>query len=161
MRRSLTAFALAALTLLAPTVSPARAQQGTVACRSIDNEMAPIAMRVGERLDVGLESNPSTGYSWGLRPPDVPGAFSGLGPARVATPHAQPGGPPIVGASGQECFGLIANIPGTYTISFSYRRPFEPATVPPVRTKEITIIVLPGSAPVQIPRAALPDDLPG
>ena len=119
-------------------------------------------MRVGERLDIGLASNPSTGDGWQVRPPDVPGAFSGVGPSRVLTPPAQPGGPPLVGTgTGQECFGLIANIPGTYTIFFRYARPFDPPTTPPARTKELTVIVVPARRRSSSRARVLPEEPPG
>ncbi len=152
---------LAVLVLLGVTGRPATAQQTPFPCRSFDDVTEPVTMRVAERLDIGLASNPSTGYGWQLKATDVPGAFSGVGPSRVLTPPSQPGGPPLVGAGGQECFGLTANMPGTYTIFFRYARPFDPPTTPPARTKELTVIVVPAGAPVQLPRAAVVEESPG
>jgi predicted secreted protein len=161
MRRSLTALMLATLTLLAPTVAPAAAQPAPPPCPSFDNVTEPITVRVGERFSVGLESNRTTGYGWALDVSNLRG-IAGVGPSYTPMPPPQPpGSVPVVGSGGQECFSLTPSISGTFTLSFSYRRPFEPATTPPARTKQITVIVVPTGAPVQIPRAALPDETPG
>jgi predicted secreted protein len=158
LRRCRAAVLLAALVLLGATGRPATAQQGSGSCRSIDNETEPITVRVDERFDIGLESNRTTGYGWLLQGPGDANAFRGVGPVYTPTPPRQAGEPPLVGTGGQECFGLEATRTGTFTLSFTYRRPFEPLTIPPARTKQITIVVVPAGAPVQIPRAALPDE---
>jgi predicted secreted protein len=161
MRRSLTALVLATLTLLASTVAPAAAQPAPPPCPSFDNVTEPITVRVGERFSIGLESNRTTGYGWALDASNMAGSFRGVGPTYTPIPPPQPGGPPLVGSGGQECFGLEATASGTFTLSFRYVRPFEPATTPPARTKQIIVIVVPTGAPIQIPRAALPDEPPG
>jgi predicted secreted protein len=134
------------------------AQPGAPSCPSFDGVTDTIAVRVGERFTIGLESNRTTGYGWQLDASDQAGSFRGVGPTYVPVPPPQPGGPPLLGSGGQECFGLEATTSGTFTLSFSYRRPFEPASVPPARTKQITVIVAPASAPVQLPRAGVPSD---
>ncbi len=155
------AVLLATLALFGATVAPATAQPAPPSCPSFDNVTDPITVGVGQSFTFGLQSNPTTGYRWDLELSNLSGMFSVVGPTYVPSSPSQPGGPPLVGSGGQECWTFQANRSGTITLTLNYRRPFEPATTPPVRTKEITVIVGPGSVPVQIPRAALPDDLPG
>src|SRR3954469_5989652 len=98
MLRRYVAVMVAVLVLLGATGRLATAQQSPFPCRPFDDVTEPVTMRVGERLDIGLASNPSTGYGWQLKASDVAGAFSGVGPSRLLTPPAQPGGQPLVGA---------------------------------------------------------------
>lgn len=163
MRRRLTVTLLAALTLLAPTVTPVSAQPAPPSCPPFDDVTDPIAVGVGQSFTFGLQSNPTTGYRWELELSNLSGMFSVVGPTYVPSPPPQPGGPPLVGSGGQECWTFQANRSGTITLMLNYRRPFEPATTPPVRTKQITVIVGPASAPIQVPRVSVgvTDESPG
>jgi inhibitor of cysteine peptidase len=84
---------------------------------------------VGDRLEIGLEANPSTGYSW-LVPEDLPGVeFVG----ETWTTDSD-----LVGSAGTATLTFEVVEPGTWVIELEYRRPWETGE-PPERTFEVTI----------------------
>jgi inhibitor of cysteine peptidase len=150
------AVPLLILTLLAMACRPAQAQpalqaQPATDCPDLDDSTAPITVRVGERFVVGLQSNPTTGYSWQVDDASLGGIVQQVGSEYVPAQPAHPGGPPVAGAGGKECLTFEGIAVGTTTLALSYRRPFEPPTTPPVKTKQLTVTVAPGSAPAQVP----------
>jgi len=154
-RRRSGAFGIAALllvlTLLATACQAAKAQQAP-GCPDLDDSTAPINTRVGEQFVIGLQSNPTTGYSWQVDDASLGGNVRKIGSEYVQAPSPQgPGGPPLAGAGGKECITFEATATGTTTLALAYRRPFEPATVPPAKTKQLKVNVAPGSAPAQVP----------
>ena len=77
----------------------------------------PAATQVapGDRFDLRLEANPSTGYAWSLGKPL----------------DAAPGGaPPLAGQGGNEIWTFEAVAPGRTTISMFYARPWEKGVAP-------------------------------
>ena len=92
----------------------------------------------------GLPPAPGGGLPGGV-PPAGPGA--GIPPVGAGGPPAGAGGPPagpagpIVGMGGKECWAFQAAASGSTTLTMIYRRPFEPETVPPVKTKQIAVTV--------------------
>ena len=91
---------------------------------------AATEVAVGERFDVRLESNPSTGFSWTLRGGADGGVVRLVGSAFVPPPAPSPGEPPPVGRSGQEVFAFEAVAPGRTTLDFAYARSWEKGVGP-------------------------------
>jgi inhibitor of cysteine peptidase len=86
-----------------------------------------IEARVGEPFEIRLPGNPSTGYRWTLIDP-VPALLRGVGVARIERGRSD-----LAGAPGQEIWTFEATAPGSAPLLFEYRRPWEPATVPPAQ----------------------------
>ena len=79
----------------------------------------PASVSAGEEFLVALASNVTTGYSW----------TATIGDATVLSSGGnayQPPGSPAMGAGGQQIFLFNALRPGSTTITFEYRRPFDP-----------------------------------
>jgi inhibitor of cysteine peptidase len=123
--------------------SPAASAQAEAraACPDLDDSTAPIATRVGERFVVGLQSNPTTGFRWQADTPSLGGIVQVVDTTYYPVPPSQPGAPPLAGAGGKECLTFEATASGTTTLMLTYRRPFEPATVAPAKTKQLTVNV--------------------
>lgn len=88
-----------------------------------------IDARLGQRFEVHLPGNPSTGYRWTLIDP-VPAQTRQVGVVRIE--RVGGGGSPI-GAPVQEVFTFEAAQLGVATLAFEYRRPWEPGSVPPAQ----------------------------
>jgi predicted secreted protein len=110
------------------------------------NPAEPLRMRVGEQVAVGLESNPSTGFSWAITSEPDAGVVSVQPRQHVRSASGR------IGAPGVDCFMLDSVGPGMTSMDFGYARPFE-AGVPPSETATVTVVVLGGTArvPVQLP----------
>jgi inhibitor of cysteine peptidase len=78
-----------------------------------DNE---IVVQVGEAFVVELDGNPTTGYAWELAQDNERFRL-------VEKDYAQPG--TGVGGSTRERFQIEALKPGSTTLSFEYKRPWE------------------------------------
>lgn len=93
-----------------------------------------VAVKAGETFTIELESNATTGYAWSavVAPTGslVEGEHQYLQPSTTA-----------VGAGGWEWFRYTASAAGTATITFEYRRPWEPATTPPAATATFTVTI--------------------
>ena len=76
-----------------------------------------VALDVGDQIDVQLEANPTTGYSWELGP--LP---SGL--QLVSSDFEEPGGR-LVGAAGTQVFVFDVVGPGSGILRFEYVRVFD------------------------------------
>ena len=82
---------------------------------------AEVSLDVGDQLDVELEANPTTGYSWELGPlPD--------GLQLVSSDFQEPGGS-LVGASGTQLFVFDVVGPGSGILRFEYVRVFDDPVV--------------------------------
>ena len=82
---------------------------------------AEVSLDVGDQLDVELEANPTTGYSWELGPlPD--------GLQLVSSDFEEPGGS-LVGASGTQLFVFDVVGPGSGILRFEYVRVFDDPVV--------------------------------
>ena len=78
-----------------------------------------VQVGIGQTLDVKLESNPSTGYSWQVV--EVPDVLEQVGEAAFATEADGD----VVGAAGTETLQFTALGAGTGTLLLEYRRPWE------------------------------------
>lgn len=151
MRRRVAALVLG-LALVATACSRVSAQQEPPTCPDSDSATDPITVRAGERFVVGLQANQTTGYTWQADPTSLGSILRPVSTEYVQAPASQQAsGPPLAGAGGKECLTFEAAGSGTTTLVLEYRRPFEPATVPPAKTKQLTVNVTAGSAPAQVP----------
>ncbi len=101
-----------------------------------DNGTTITVARDGE-VAVALPSNPSTGYSWAVVPPEPTNL------ELIGEPRFVPAGSttPVVGAGGTEVFTFKATSKaGTSTLTLAYNRPFTP-TAPPEKTFKVTVEV--------------------
>lgn len=115
-----------------PAISPAAPKEVEVteeggACGSA------VGLNTGDTLLVGLQGNPSTGYTWELGF-SVPSVIQPAGEADVR-PASN-----LLGANATYTFRLRAVGEGEVTLIFIYHRPFE-QNVPPVKTCEVTVTV--------------------
>jgi inhibitor of cysteine peptidase len=86
---------------------------------------APVVLARGQTMAVVLEANVPTGYRWEVTPGFAP-TLAQVGTADY-TARATP---PVVGAPGDMTFRFRAENPGTTSLTFTYRRPFEPDVAP-------------------------------
>jgi inhibitor of cysteine peptidase len=94
---------------------------GTTIVLDAADSLSEVSLDVGDQLDVELEANPTTGYSWELGPlPD--------GLELVSSDFEEPGGS-LVGAGGTQVFVFDVTAPGTGILRFEYVRVFEDPVV--------------------------------
>jgi inhibitor of cysteine peptidase len=93
-----------------------------------------IELRKGQKLELTLTSNPTTGYSWQYSSPLDTGNIKEI-------KHYFESSSSVIGAGGEEHWVYQAIKPGSLTINLEYRRPWENA--PPEKTFTINIIILP------------------
>jgi inhibitor of cysteine peptidase len=85
------------------------------------DSLSEVLLDVGDQLDVELEANPTTGYSWELGPlPD--------GLQLVSSDFEEPVGS-LVGAPGNQLFVFDVVGPGDGILRFEYVRVFEDPAV--------------------------------
>jgi predicted secreted protein len=86
-----------------------------------------LRLAVGHSARVELEENPSTGYRWAVDGK----ASSGLSFVRISDRgfSERAGGKRLLGAPGIHRWDIQAVGPGTATVVFSYRRPWEASAV--------------------------------
>jgi inhibitor of cysteine peptidase len=90
---------------------------GTTVVLDATDSLSAVSLDVGDQLDVSLEANPTTGYSWELGPlPD--------GLELVSSDFEEPGGS-LVGASGTQLFVFDVVGAGSGILRFEYVRVFE------------------------------------
>lgn len=97
---------------------------------------APVAMRVGQVLEIALMANASTGYQWEFTSDGAPVLARTTGPA---TPPPMDTQPPMPGASSIARWWFRADKAGKATVRMVYRRPWE--SVPPVEVVEYEVDV--------------------
>lgn len=121
-------LALAALCLVA-LVACAR----TTPQLSAADDGRTVEIGTGDRVAVALEANPSTGFAWVVSE-SAPGTVWEAGaPSFAASSNA-------LGASGTMTFSYEGAKAGETTLTFAYRRSFEP-NVAPERTFTVTVRV--------------------
>lgn len=92
-----------------------------------------VDLAVGDRLEIALPGNPTTGFQWEI------GALDHAVVRPLGQPHFAPSSTAI-GAGGVVTLRFEAVAPGTATVRLDYRRPFE-KDVPPARTFSATATV--------------------
>ena len=93
-----------------------------------------IEMRSGDRLNIVLTSNPSTGYNWQV----VGGDTSVV--AQVGAPVWKADQPGLPGGGGKLSIPFLAEAPGRTTLKLAYSRPWDRET-PAAKTYDVTVIV--------------------
>jgi inhibitor of cysteine peptidase len=91
-----------------------------------------VSLVVGERLDIALEENPTTGFRWQLKTDGAPACVSRDSTFEVSAPG--------VGRGGIRRWRFEAVQAGSATIELVYRRSFEQDT-PPARVFRIAVNV--------------------
>lgn len=85
----------------------------------------PVSLRVGQQLDVTLESNPTTGYDWLIdAAPDAAVIEQAGEPSYQPAPVASN----VVGSGGTTTFRFDARAAGTTTVVLRYKRSWEDDT---------------------------------
>lgn len=92
-----------------------------------------VELRTGDQLEIILDGNPTTGYTWEQTEGD--GAVVKLAGEPSYTSEST-----LVGAGGTYVFRFAAAAPGQTTLTLIYHRSFEP-DVPPLKTFTAPIIV--------------------
>lgn len=103
----------------------------TIALTS-DDDKATVELEPGERFDLTLPGNPTTGFAW-----TVVGSDENV-VSQVGEPEFIPEST-LVGAGGEFRFTFEGERPGTTTLSFAYERSFEDAA--PLDEFEVTVVV--------------------
>ncbi len=85
------------------------------------DSLSEVSLDVGDQLEVELESNPSTGYSW--EPAPLPDGLQ-----LISSDFEEPGGS-LVGASGTQVFVFDVVSPGSGILRFEYVRVFDDPVV--------------------------------
>ncbi|NTV65976.1 MAG: protease inhibitor I42 family protein [Oscillochloris sp.] len=93
----------------------------------------PIDLQAGDRLELLLEGNPTTGYGW----EQIGGAETIMKPADKPAFTAESR---LVGAGGTYTFSFSAVAVGQTSIVMVYHRSFEP-DVPPLKTFTVPVVV--------------------
>jgi inhibitor of cysteine peptidase len=93
-------------------------------------------LKVDQLLDVKLDGNPTTGYSWEVKTSGEPVVRLQGEPVYAQTST----GSTIVGSGGTFTFTFVGAKPGTSTIELVYRRPWETDT-PPLETFVLEVTV--------------------
>ena len=92
-----------------------------------------VALKVGDRFEVALPGNPTTGFTWEIA----------QGAGRVVKQDGAPEFHPdrsLVGSGGTVTFHLVAAVKGTTVLRLVYHRKWE-KDVPPAKTFEVTVTV--------------------
>ena len=97
---------------------------------------ADIEAKAEHPLEVRLPANPSTGYRWMLDPPMQSGRILSERYDSDTTDRR-------VGAPGTQVIQVVFPREGRFNLKLSYRRLWEPASVPPIQTTNLVVKVLP------------------
>jgi inhibitor of cysteine peptidase len=92
-----------------------------------------VELRVGDKVEIVLDSNPTTGYVWEVASPDI----------AVVRQEGEPQFKPdsgAVGAGGKLTLVFQAIAPGEQMLNLIYHRTFEQG-VPPAKTFALDILV--------------------
>ena len=100
------------------------------------SDVDPSAMRIGEELEIALESNPSTGYSWAVQSPTDDAVLE-----LVSTDFIEPDAPDgMAGVPGTEVFSFRATGVGSVTVLLHYVRSWEPDAPADTHSQDVTVI---------------------
>ncbi len=99
------------------------------------NNGQPTTIKVGGRVVVELDANPTTGFTWEVSNLDT-SVLKQLG----ETEYKPASSTPMPGSGGTQVLRFEAVAPGTTTLTLIYHRPFE-KDVPPAKTYTIKVTV--------------------
>jgi inhibitor of cysteine peptidase len=98
-----------------------------------------IDLFVGQKLELTIAGNPTTGYKWSVE--SMPEGVTEVGEAvYVQDPADSPGGRPLVGVGGRFIFTFVSNKATEGSIKLIYKRPWEKDT-PPIQTADVKVRV--------------------
>ena len=115
--------------------------------RVVQRDEAGVDVDIGDRFSIELPSNATTGYAWEATTVDGP-VVREVDHRYLAPDTA------VVGAGGYERFTYEARANGATTLTFDYRRPFEPDSTPAVDTARFDVQVSAAQAPTSSPGAS-------
>jgi inhibitor of cysteine peptidase len=98
-----------------------------------------VTLAVGDTIEVVLDGNPTTGFTWETAAVDA-SVLRQLGEPEFEPESA------LIGAGGTFTFRFEAVAPGQTTLRLVYHRPWETG-IPPERTFEVTVDVSPSAQP--------------
>ncbi len=147
------AIAAVCFTLFAHLCSASSVAAQPTCAGSVVSADETVSVRAGQPFDVVLDTQPGTGYSWTLAADPDPAVVSLVG-SEVLPPQTA-----LPGATQRACFHFTAVAPGTAPLDFVYARPFDPDN--PAQSTIVTVSVLQPQPPVQLPRQAAENVLPG
>lgn len=97
-------------------------------------------IHVGQKLEVVVAGNPTTGYSWKVT--SLPEGMAQVGePAYVQDPADGPDGRRLLGVGGRFIFTLVGSKPVEGAVQLAYSRPWEKDT-PPIQTLALRVKVI-------------------
>lgn len=100
----------------------------------------PVEIHVGQKVELVIAGNPTTGYKWRIE--SLPEGLVQVGEvAYVQDPADGPGGQRRVGVGGRFIFTLVGEKPLEGVVKLAYARPWE-KDKPPVETAEVKVRVL-------------------
>lgn len=98
-----------------------------------------VNLLVGQKLELVIAGNPTTGYNW--KSVAVPEGLKEVGePQYVQDPADGPDGQRRLGVGGRFIFTFVATKPLEGVVKLAYARPWEKDT-PPVQTAEVRVRV--------------------
>jgi predicted secreted protein len=117
--------------------------------RVVQRDEAGVHVGIGDRFSIELPANATTGFAWEATTTDA--AVVREVDHRYLSPATN-----VVGAGGYERFSYEALVNGATTLTFDYRRPFEPDSIPAVDTARFDVQVSDAQAPTSSPGASTP-----
>ena len=105
----------------------------------VNPEGGNLNLKVGATLPLSIEGNPTTGYNWEYK--------SATGAVEVKDMGAQPktapkeGEHPMMGAPSMMNYGFRGVKAGKDTVTFVYRRSFEPESIAPIKKIKWVVVV--------------------
>ena len=103
------------------------------------NDTQTVAVSAGDKIEIRLPSNISTGYGWRVESVSAATVRQDGGVTYINPPVA-PNSRPVVGRGGENLVKFDAVSPGKVTIKMEYTRPWE-KNKPPAKTFTITLDV--------------------
>ena len=99
-----------------------------------------IELFVGQKLELTIAGNPTTGYQWSVA--SMPGGVTQVGEAvYVQDPADSPDGRRLVGVGGRFIFTFVGSKVTEGSIKLVYTRPWEKDT-PPIQTADVKVRVI-------------------
>ncbi len=99
-----------------------------------------IELFVGQKLELTIAGNPTTGYQWSVA--SMPEGVTQVGEAvYVQDPADSPGGRPLVGVGGRFILTFVGSKVTEGSIKLGYTRPWEKDT-PPIQTADVKVRVI-------------------
>jgi inhibitor of cysteine peptidase len=100
-----------------------------------------ITVKAPGEFSIKIESNPTTGYSWGLQPlKEEEKALVKFKKQKVEEPGEDSRKQKLLGAPTYEIFTFEALAPGEAVIELHYRRPWE-KDVPPIQKHKVMVTI--------------------